>query len=243
MRKTNLAAAMMAVVSLFTFVQIACQPAADTNRSESLAPPNTNSGRETVDTASIEAELLRIENDWPRVVKEKDVAAVGRVEADDAIFVYPDGSVGNKQQDLNDIGGGALTADTIVMSDLTVKVLDSDAAFVTGQTEVKNGKYKTPDGKTKDISGKFRFIDTFARRNGEWQLVAGISTQITATAVASASPAASPAMKPSPAAKASPATTPAVKAPASTPAVKAPATTPAVKAPATTSSPMTKATP
>lgn len=234
MRKINLAAAMMAVVSLFTFVQIACQPAADTNRSESLAPPNTNSGRETVDTASIEAELLRIENDWPRVVKEKDVAAVGRVEADDAIFVYPDGSVGNKQQDLNDIGGGALTADTIVMSDLKVKVLDSDAAFVTGQTEVKNGKYKTPDGKTKDISGKFRFIDTFARRNGEWQLVAGISTQITATAVASASPAASPAMKPSPAAKASPATTP---------AVKAPAPTPAVKAPATTSSPMTKGTP
>ena len=217
MRKTNLAAAMMAVVSLFTFVQIACQPAADTNRSESLAPPNTNSGRETVDTASIEAELLRIENDWPRVVKEKDVAAVGRVEADDAIFVYPDGSVGNKQQDLNDIGGGALTADTIVMSDLKVKVLDSDAAFVTGQTEVKNGKYKTPDGKTKDISGKFRFIDTFARRNGEWQLVAGISTQITAPAVASASPAASPAMKPSPAAKASPAATPAVKAPAPRP--------------------------
>ena len=240
MRKINLAAAMMAVVSLFTFVQIACQPAADTNRSESLAPPNTNSGRETVDTASIEAELLRIENDWPRVLKEKDVAAVGRVEADDAIFVYPDGSVGNKQQDLNDIGGGALTADSIVMSDLKVKVLDSDAAFVTGQTEVKNGKYKTPDGKTKDISGKFRFIDTFARRNGEWQLVAGISTQITATAMASASPTASPAMKPSPAAKASPATTPAVKAPATTPAVKAPA--PAEKAPAPTRSPMTKGT-
>ena len=234
MRKINLAAAMMAVVSLFTFVQIACQPAADTNRSESLAPPNTNSGKETVDTASIESELLRIENDWPRVVKEKDVAAVGRVEADDAIFVYPDGSVGNKQQDLNDIGGGALTADSIVMSDLKVKVLDSDAAFVTGQTEVKNGKYKTPDGKTKDISGKFRFIDTFARRNGEWQLVAGISTQITATPVASASPAASPAMKPSPAAKAAPATTP---------TVKAPAPTPAVKAPAATSSPMTKGTP
>jgi ketosteroid isomerase-like protein len=225
MRKTSLAAAMVAVVSLFAFVQIACQPAADTNRSESIAPPNTNSVRETVDTAAIETELLRIENDWPRVVKEKDVAAVGRVEADDAIFVYPDGSVGNKQQDLSDIGGGALTADAIEMTDLKVKVLDNDAAFVTGQTEFKNAKYKTPDGKAMDISGKYRFIDTFARRNGEWRLVAGISTKIAATAAATASPAASPAMKASPAAKVSP------------------AASPAVKAPATTSSPMTKATP
>src|SRR5688500_10234876 len=90
MRKTSLAAAMVAVVRLFTFLQIACQPAADTNRSDSLAP-NTNSGREAVDTAAIEAELLRIENDWPRVIKEKDVAAVGRVEADDVVIVYPDG--------------------------------------------------------------------------------------------------------------------------------------------------------
>ncbi|HET6671676.1 MAG TPA: nuclear transport factor 2 family protein [Pyrinomonadaceae bacterium] len=231
MRKISRVAAMIAVVLLFTFVQIACQPAADTNRSESLAPANTNSGRETVDTASIEAELLRIENDWPRVIKEKDVAAIGRVEADDAIFIYPDGSVGNKQQDLNDIAGGALTVDAIEMSDLKVKVLNNDAAFVTGQTEFKNGKYKTPDGKAMDISGKYRFIDTFARRNGDWQLVAGISTKITATAAPTASPAAptatkaSPAMKPSPTMRTSP------------------AGSPAVKAPTTTSSPMTKATP
>ncbi|HKR60084.1 MAG TPA: nuclear transport factor 2 family protein [Pyrinomonadaceae bacterium] len=228
MRKTALAAAMVAVVSTFAFVQIACQPAADTNRS-TLAPPNTN--KETVDSAAIETELLRIENDWPRVIKEKDVAAVGRVEADDMIVIYPDGSVGNKAQDLSDISNGALTGD-IAMSDLKVKVLDADAAFVTGQTEFKNAKYKTPDGKSMDISGKYRFIDTFARRNGDWKLVAGISTKITAPA-ASASP--TPAA--SPAAKTSPAASPAVKA---TPAVK---TTPAVKPPPPPVSPAPKATP
>jgi ketosteroid isomerase-like protein len=206
MRKTSLAAATVAVVSLFTFFQIACQPAADTNRSESLAP-NTNSGRETVDTASIEAELLRIENDWPRVIKEKDVAAVGRVEADDVVIVYPDGNVGSKQQDLNDIGSGALTADDIDISDLKVRVLDSDAAVVSGQTEIKNGTYKMPDGKLMDITGKYRFVDTFARRNGEWKLVAGISTKITAPPATSASPAASPAVR------ASPAASPTVRAP------------------------------
>ena len=228
MRRISLAAMLVAVVSLVTFVQIACQPAADTNRSDSMTPANANTGREAVDTASIETELLRIENDWPRVIKEKDVAAIGRVEADDAIFIYPDGSVGNKQQDLSDIGSGALTADGVEVSDLKVKVLDNDAAFVSGQTEFKNGKYKTPDGKVMDISGKYRFVDTFARRNGEWRLVAGVSTKITAPA-ASASPTAGA----SPALKASPATSPAMKAtPATkvTPAMKAtPAMSPAAK--------------
>ena len=218
MRKTSLAAAMIAVVSFFTLVQLACQPAADTNRSESLAP-NTNSGRETVDTAAIEAELLRIENDWPRIIKEKDLAAMGRVEADDAIIVHPDGHLGSKQQDLNDIGSGAFTADDINMSDLKVKVLDNDAAIVSGQLELRNGKYKMADGKSMDLSGKYRFIDTFARRNGDWQLVAGISTKITAMPVAAASPAAatSPATRPSPAAspvrRASPTAAPTVRAP------------------------------
>lgn len=226
MRKTSLAAALVAVVSLCTFVQLACQPAADTNRSEPLAQ-NTNSERGPVDTAAIEAELLRIENDWPRVIKEKDVVAVGRVEADDIVIVYPDGNVGTKQKDLDDIASGALTADDINMADLKVKVLDSDAAIVSGQTEIKNGKYKMPDGKLMDISGKYRFIDTFARRNGEWKLVAGVSTKITATAAATASPAAAA----SPALRASPAASPTVRR------------APTVRAPTPRSSPAATATP
>lgn len=231
MRKTTLAAAMVAVVSLFTFFQIACQPATDTNRSESVAP--TNTGRETVDTAAIEAELLRIENDWPRVIKEKDVAAVGRVEADDVVIVYPDGNVGSKQQDLNDIANGALTADDINISDLKVRILDSDAAVVSGQTEIKNGKYKMADGKLMDVTGKFRFVDTFARRNGEWKLVAGISTKVTAQAPITASPAASPAAPPaaSPTVRASPAAT---RRPVASPTVRVPAPT---RAPVATPTP------
>ena len=239
MRKISLAAGLIAVVSLFIFTQIACQPASDT-----VAPANTTSGRDAVDTASIEAELLRIENDWPRVIKEKDLAAMGRVEADDIILIYPDGSMGNKNKDLQDIATGNLTADNIEMSDLKVMVLDSDAAVVTGQVEMKNGKSKMPDGKTLDISGKYRFVDTFARRNNEWKLVAAISTKVTATAT-SASPAASP-VAPTPAARVSP-SSPAVRAtparatpPRTAPRPRTappPRTAPAQTPPATTATP------
>jgi ketosteroid isomerase-like protein len=182
-----------------------CQPAANTNQSTVTTSPSP----ERVDTASIQAELLRIENDWPRVVKERDVAAVERVEANDGVFIYPDGSVGNKARDVKDMQTGALTADSWVLSDLAVTVLDADSAFVFGHSTVHNGKYKMPDGKSMDISGDYRFIDTFARRNGEWKLVAGASVRVqqpmaSASPAMKASPAMSPAMKPSAAMKPSP---------------------------------------
>jgi ketosteroid isomerase-like protein len=194
-----------------------CQPAANTNQPLVVTSPSP----ERVDTASIQAELLRIENDWPRVLKERDVAAVERVEADDAVFIYPDGSVGNKAQDVKDMQTGALTAGSWTLSDLAVTVLDADSAFVFGHSTVRNGKYKMPDGKTIDISGEYRFIDTFARRNGEWKLVAGASVRVMAP-TASASPAmtASPAMAASPTMKPSPATKP------SPPMKASPTTTP-----------------
>ena len=176
-----------------------CQKAAeDTNRTAAAPSPTT----ETIDTAAIETELLRIENDWPRVVKEKDVEAVKRVEADDAVFVFPDGAVGDKSTDVQDMERGALSADSWELMDLKVNVLNKDAAVVSGRSVVKNGKYKTADGKSINISGQYRFIETFVRRNGEWKLVAGASTPIREPG---ATP--SPTVKPSPAAAASPAMT------------------------------------
>lgn len=183
-----------------------CQKAAEeTNRAAAAPSPTT----ETIDTATIETELLRIENDWPRAIKEKDFEAVKRVEADDGVFVYPDGTIGGKATDVQDMERGALSADSWEVTDLKVNVLNKDAAVVSGRSVVKNGKYKTPEGKSIDISGQYRFIDTFARRNGEWKLVAGASTPIrepgptaSPTVKASAAAAASPAMTASPATKA-----------------------------------------
>ncbi len=200
-----------------------CQPAANTNQPVVTTAPSP----ERVDSAAIQTELLRIENDWPRVFKERDVSAVERVEADDAVFIYPDGSLGNKTQDKADVQSGALTADSWTVSDMQVTVIDADSAFVVGRTTVKNGKYKMSDGKTIDISGDFRWIDTYARRNGEWKLVAGANTPVKGP-VTAASPAmmASPAMAASPAMKASPVMKPS-PAVTHTPTTKAsPAVTP-----------------
>ena len=187
---------------LLAFALAACQPAAaPTNREGTNT--NTNAARETVDRAAIERELLRIENDWPRVLKEKDVETIKRVEADDIVLVYPDGSTGGKDQDIKDMESGALSADSVEMLDLKTNVLNADSAVVTGRTVVKGGKFKLANGRTIDVSGEYRFVDTFVRRDGQWKLVAGASVPIRADATASPGPAAksSPAPAMSPAAQ------------------------------------------
>jgi ketosteroid isomerase-like protein len=202
---------LVSLLALFAFAVAGCTkqsvaPTNDTGPSRSASP--------TVDRGSIERELLRIENDWPRVLKEKDVEAVKRVEADDVVIVYPDGSTGGKDMDVKDIETGALSAESFEMADLKVNVLNADAAVVSGRSVVKNGKYKMPDGKTIDISGEYRFIDTFARRDGQWKLVAGASVPVRmpagsaspspSAAKASPSPSASRTASPAPSRTASP---------------------------------------
>ena len=190
------------------------QPTTTNTNSVALASPEP-----TPDKAAIEADLTRIEMDWPRIIKEKDAAAVRKIEADDVVLVYPDGQIGNKDRDLKDIEGGALSFDSWDLSDIVVKVLDNDAAVVTLHATVKGGKYKPADAKAaQDISGQYRSVDTFVRRNGQWQMTASATVPILNPAPA-ASPStavkASPTMKPSPALKGTPAVKPSPKSIAS----------------------------
>ena len=192
----------------------ASQPTTTNTNSVALASPEP-----TPDKAAIEADLTRIEMDWPRIIKEKDAAAVRKVEADDVVLVYPDGQIGNKDRDIKDIEGGALSFDSWELSDIVVKVLDNDAAVVTLHATVKGGKYKPADSRaSQDISGQYRSVDTFVRRNGQWQMTASATVPILNPApAASASPAAkaSPEMKGTPERKPSPATKTSPKAKAS----------------------------
>ena len=200
----------LATLSLVALIgQLGCAPQNGPNTSSSNA--NMATPEATPDKAAIETELLRIENDFARVLKERDGEAIRRVEADDIIEVIPDGSTSTKEQDIADIKAGNLSADSWEVVEAHVTVLDNNAAVVTGRTVIKGGKAKGPDNRSMDISGEYRFVDTFARREGQWKLVATAIVKIQKPAAAptpktSPSPAmkASPAMKPSPAVKPSP---------------------------------------
>jgi ketosteroid isomerase-like protein len=193
------------VVMLVAVGAVSCTPGGNTNTTTTTTVTATPAP--TPDTNAIVAEITKLENDWPRIIRERDGAAVRRLEADDVMIIYPDGSAGNKEQDVKDIEAGMITFDSWDISDMKVNVLDNDAAVATFLITITNGKLKTPDGKTQDISGKYRVMDTFARRNNQWQVAASAITPLSraAAAAASASPKASPGATASPATKASPA--------------------------------------
>ena len=208
MKKSTSVAVLSLATALFAFSQFGCaSPQTTPSPNANMATPAP-----TPDKAAIEKELLRIENDFPRVLKERDGEAIRRVEAEDIVEVIPDGSTTTKAQDIADIQAGNLSADSWEVTEAKVTVLDSDAAFVSGRTVIKGGKAKGTDGKTSDISGEYRFLDTFARRDGQWKLVATAIVKIQQAAKSSTkptpSPSASPSMKASPAGKASPTTKP-----------------------------------
>jgi ketosteroid isomerase-like protein len=164
-------------IAVVTIVSIGCY-SRDAGTNSSLTT-NRNSTVEPVNTASIEAELRKLEADWSAAAKAKDVEAVKRILADDIVLTYPDGSTGTKADEVQLVETGAINADSWDMADTKVTVLDADAAFITGRATVKNGKLKDPKTKqTIDISGEYRFLDVFAKRNGRWQAVASHVTKI-----------------------------------------------------------------
>ena len=206
MKRHLLIAMVSLAVVLFALSQFGCTNTPDNQgTSTNMATPEA-----TPDTAAIEKALVRIENDWPRVMKERDGKAVRRVDADDVYLLSWDGSVATKEEDAKFIETGSISADTIEMSDLKVKVLDKDAAVVTGMITIGGAKYKAPNK---------CLVDTFARRDGEWKLVASGSVKI----MGAPSPEASPAMKasPSPTMSAAPKASPVAKPPVAKPSPRA----------------------
>lgn len=180
MNKNVLSIALTLVVAIVGFSSIACQPAGDTN-SSLTTNRNATPPAETVNAASIEAELKKLESDWANAFKTKDAETVRRILADDIVLTYPDGSTGTKADEVQMAETGAFSADSWEVAESKVTVLDADAAYMTGRTVVKNGKLKDPkSGQTIDISGEYRFLDVYAKRNDKWQAVASQVTKIAA---------------------------------------------------------------
>jgi ketosteroid isomerase-like protein len=76
----------------------------------------------------------------------------------------------DKAQDKTDLSSGDLKFESMELSDLNVHVYGNTA--VAAGTNTLKGTYKG-----QDISGKYRFTDTWVKRNGKWQVVASQSTK------------------------------------------------------------------
>lgn len=123
-------------------------------------------------SASVEQELIKLENDWNNAEVKRDVAALSRILADDWTVADPEGTIVNKAQDLAEIKSGESVTTSAVADEMKVRVY-GDAAVVVGRNTVKE-QYKG-----KDFSGQYRFTDTWVKKDGRWQCVATAATKIT----------------------------------------------------------------
>ena len=178
MIKKNVLSAALVVCGLVVVLSLGgCQQAtAPTNLADRGAAASPTP--EKIDKAAIEAEIIKLERDWAGAVKNRDAETVRRVLAEDAVIVYADGVVATKSDEIKSVESGAVTMESWDLLDPKVTVLDANNAFVTGRGVIK-GKSKAANMKDDiDISGEYRILDIYARRNGKWQAVASQTTQI-----------------------------------------------------------------
>jgi ketosteroid isomerase-like protein len=122
-------------------------------------------------TESVEQELIKLENEWADAWVKSDIVFFDRIEADDYTWTAPEGFVMTKADDLALLKSGRSVITSWVLADMKVRVY-GDAAVVTGRCTTKE-TYKG-----EDVSGQFQWTDTWVKRDGRWQCVAGHTSRI-----------------------------------------------------------------
>ena len=123
------------------------------------------------ETGNVEQELIKLEKELADAWVKRNVAFFDRVIADDFTWTAPYGIVSTKAQSLATLKSGEDVVNSWVVDEMKVRVY-GDAAVATGRSTIKE-TYKG-----EDVSGQYRWTDTWVKRAGRWQCVAGHSSEI-----------------------------------------------------------------
>jgi ketosteroid isomerase-like protein len=116
--------------------------------------------------SSAEAEVLSVEREYIDAHLRRDAAALDRILSDDFAFAHFWGKVSNKADRLALMEDPDFEFVSIDTRDVNVAYVREDYATVTGKAVVRvrhNGEVRT--------SPTYRFMRTYQKRQGRWQIV------------------------------------------------------------------------
>ncbi|HYN25703.1 MAG TPA: nuclear transport factor 2 family protein [Pyrinomonadaceae bacterium] len=120
---------------------------------------------------NIEQAVTKLENERVQALLRNDTAFIERVYADDYVVTGANGIVRTRAQVVADLKSGVQKSESITNDDVKVHV-HGDTAVVTGRTTQK-GEYKGQPSISPVL-----FTRVYARRGGQWQLVANHTSSI-----------------------------------------------------------------
>ena len=120
---------------------------------------------------NVEQSLTQIEQQLADALMKGDAATIDKNVADTFIFTDPQGMVQDKARLVGDVKSGDLKVASTKLDEIKVQPY-GDAAVVTYRT-TDQGTYKG-----QDISGQYRWTDTWVKKGGQWQLVATHGSRI-----------------------------------------------------------------
>jgi len=109
-------------------------------------------------------ELMVLERQWAEAYRHSNIAVLDSIWAEDFVYTSPFGEVRNKEEAMQMLRA-ELSYEFFVNFDIKGSIFEN-TAVASGRAVIKGGY------NGEDISGEYRYTNTYARRAGVWQAIA-----------------------------------------------------------------------
>ena len=116
-------------------------------------------------------EVTRLNLRWMESYVGRDTAFLEQYLADDYVSTFPDGTVLDKQGEIESLKSGDIALTEMTPSEMNVRTYDG-AAVITGRSTIK------ANVKGEKVSGEYRFTDVWIKQDNHWRAVASQVTRI-----------------------------------------------------------------
>ena len=116
-------------------------------------------------------EVTRLNLRWMESYVGRDTAFLEQYLADDYVSTFPDGTVLDKQGEIESLKSGDIALTEMTPSEMNVRTYDG-AAVITGRSTIK------ANVKGEKVSGEYRFTDVWIKQDNSWLAVASQVTRI-----------------------------------------------------------------